>query len=107
MSNVCLGIEHFLQLSSNYLDDSPFNLCSKTSLSLQQIARQIAKRCKGVLGHDLEILPKIPVMKSKTDRGLHLSKSKLEKTGLILEQNLEQEIDDTLLFCKKHFSHEC
>ena len=26
-----------------------------------------------------------------------------EKTGLNLQQNLEQEIDETLLFCKKHF----
>lgn len=31
---------------------------------------------------------------------------KIEKTGLTLQANLEQEIDNTLLFCKKHFYQE-
>ena len=106
MSNVCLGIEHFLQLSENYLDGSPFNLSSKKSHSLQQLAHLIAVRSIAVLGYDLEISSKSQERKNKENRVLHLSIKKSEKTGLTLEQNLEQEIDNTLLFCKKHFYSE-
>ena len=106
MSNVCLGIEHFLQLSENYLDGSPFNLISKKSHSLQQLAHLIAVRSIAVLGYDLEISSKSQERKNKENRVLHLSIKKSEKTGLTLEQNLEQEIDNTLLFCKKHFYSE-
>ena len=106
MSNVCLGIEHFLQLSENYLDGSPFNLSSKKSHSLQQLAHLIAERSIAVLGYDLEISSKSQERKNKENRVLHLSIKKSEKTGLTLEQNLEQEIDNTLLFCKKHFYSE-
>tara|TARA_B100001146_G_C15811256_1_gene276906 strand:+ start:110 stop:292 length:183 start_codon:yes stop_codon:yes gene_type:complete len=56
-----------------------------------------------VLGYDLEISSKSQERKNKGNRVLHLSIKKSEKTGLTLEQNLEQEIDNTLLFCKKHF----
>jgi UDP-glucose 4-epimerase len=103
MSNVCLGIEHFLQLSVNYFDDSPFNLCSKESLTLHQLAHMIKKRCKAVLGYDIEILSKSHGGK-RNNRGLHLCTIKTEKTRLALLDNLEQEIDNTLLFCKSHFS---
>ena len=103
MSNVCFGIGHFLKLSETHLDNSPFNLCSEQSHSLQQLAHLIATRCKAVLGYDLEILSKSHEEKNKINKRLRILTKKTEKTGLTLQQNLEQEIDNTLLFCKTHF----
>jgi len=104
MSNVCMGIGHFLKLSENHLDSSPFNLCSEKSHSLYQLAHLISTRCKAVLGYDLEIISKAHEKKYKNNKRLRLLTKKTEKTGLTLQQNLEQEIDETLLFCKTHFS---
>jgi len=103
MSNVCLGIGHFLQLSENYLDGSPFNLCSKKSHSLKQIAHLIASRCKNVLGFTPELNSINLHGGGNSNRRLHICTKKAEKTGLTLKQNLEHEIDNTLLFCVKHF----
>ena len=104
MSNVCLGIGHFLQLSDNHLDDSPFNLCSEKSHSLQQLAQLVAARCKNILGYTPELKSFNQDRGTNFCRRLHLCTKKTEKTGLTLKQNLEQEIDDTLLFCATHFS---
>jgi len=37
---------------------------------------------------------------------LKYSIEKLKSTGFLLEGNLDQEIDDTLRFCKKHFTEQ-
>jgi UDP-glucose 4-epimerase len=103
MNDVCLGIEHFLQLSEKYLDDSPFNLCSGKSHSLQQLACLITTRCKTVLGYAPELKPSNQDGENNSKRRLNLCTQKIEKTGLTLQANIEQEIDKTLLFCKKNF----
>ena len=104
MRDLCLGITHFLQLPENYLDNSPFNICSKKSHSLQQIADLIAVNCKNILGYTPELISYAQEIETNTNRKLHLCTKKSEKTGLTLHQNLEQEIKDTLLFCAKHYS---
>ena len=103
MSNVCLGIGHFLHLSKSHLNCSPFNLCSKKSHSLQQIAQMVAARCKNKLGYTPELNSFNQDMETNFNRRLHLCTKKTEKTGLTLRQNIEQEIDDTLLFCETYF----
>ena len=104
MIDICFGIEHFLQLSEKFLEASPFNLCSERCYSLEQLSNLIAKRCKVVLGYDLEIKNKSLEIKNKNNNGLRLLTKKSKKTGLTLPQNLVQEIDNTLLFCETHFS---
>lgn len=106
MINVCVGIEHFIQLPKEYLDDSPFNICSEKSLTLYQIAHQVAARCKVVLGYEIQIYFKNKKKEVLNDnnRRFNLHKNKSEKTGLIFQDNLDQEIDNTLIFCKSHFS---
>lgn len=104
MTNVCLGIEHFLQLPEDHLDDSPFNICSNKNLTLYQVAHQVSERSKVVLGYDVEISFKNKVEEKNNTRRLYLNNTKSEKTGLNFQENLVQEIDDTLFFCKSHFS---
>ena len=106
MNDICLGIDHFLQVSENHLNSSPFNLCSKKSHSLQQIAQIVVARCKNKLGYTPELNSSNYDGEKNFNRRLHLCTKKIEKTGLTLQQNLEQEIDDTLLFCKTHFVRE-
>jgi len=104
MSNICKGIEHFLKLSQSSLEKSPFNLCSKKSHSLKQIALLVSARSKEILGYEVEIFCKSNEGEGKNNRELQLSSKKTEETGLNLQENLLQEIDNTLLFCKSHFS---
>jgi UDP-glucose 4-epimerase len=103
MRNICSGIAHFLQFPKNHLDDSPLNLCSEKSHSLQQLACLITTRCKTVLGYAPELKPSNQDGENNSKRRLNLCTQKIEKTGLTLQANIEQEIDNTLLFCKKHF----
>jgi len=103
MKDICLGIDHFLQVSENHLNSSPFNLCSKKSHSLQQIAQLVVARCKNKLGYTPELNSSNHDGEKNSNRSLHLCTKKTEKTGLTLQQNLEKEIDNTLLFCKTHF----
>jgi UDP-glucose 4-epimerase len=106
MSDVCLGIDHFLKISENNLKSLPYNLCSEKSLSLQELAQLVAERCKNVLSYTPEIKSVNHAGKNNFNKKLHLCTKNSKKTGLILQQNLEQEIDNTLLFCKKEFSPE-
>jgi UDP-glucose 4-epimerase len=102
MSNICLGIEYFLRLPEKDIGYTPVNLCSEMSYSLHDLAHLISNRCKAVFGYELEIVSDSREKKSRNNKGLHFSTKKLEKMGLILENNLEQEIDKTLLFCKRN-----
>ena len=103
MSSVCVGINRFILSSDKNLCMSPINLCSERSHSLQQIACLIAKRCKLVMGYDLEIIFKSNVENTEYNSALNLSSKKIEEYVLTIEHNLNQEIDNTLLFCKNNF----
>jgi UDP-glucose 4-epimerase len=106
MRNVCLGIEHFMRLPEKDLGASPINLCSEMSHSLQQLASLITKRCKTVIGYAPELKSFNQNVEKNFNRKLNLCTQQIKKTGLTLQDNLDQEIDNTLLFCKKHFDQE-
>ena len=103
MSDICLGIDHFLQIYETHLDCSPFNLCSENNLTLQELSQSVALRCTKVLGYTPKLINFNHDNEINFNKKLNLNTNKTHETGLNLQQNLEQEIDNTLLFCKTHF----
>ena len=73
---------------------------------MQELSQRVALRCNKVLGYTPKLINFNHDNETNFKKRLHLSTKKTEKTGLALQQNLEQEIDNTLLFCKTHFLSE-
>jgi UDP-glucose 4-epimerase len=100
--NVCRALDHFIVLDKDLIQDGLFNLGGSCSMQIIEMANLIALRAEKQLG----FYPVIsrPVVKEETFENLEYNIDKIIRTGFDLIDNFEQEIDDTLLFCKKHFS---
>ena len=71
-------------------------------MQIIEMANLIALRAEKQLG--FQPLISKPMAKEETSENLEYNIDKITQTGFDLIDNFEQEIDDTLLFCKKHFS---
>ncbi|MBX9838869.1 NAD-dependent epimerase/dehydratase family protein [Silvanigrella sp.] len=101
ISDVEKCILHFLNLEKNMTIDGLFNLGGKNTLSVIEIAKIIASRCNKILDFNPKIIS--PENLIKNESVLNYSISKLESTGFCLSGSIEDEIDNTLLFCRDHF----
>ena len=105
LSDVARAVDHFIKLPDVSIHDGIFNLGGENSLSIHELALKIQKRFELSFGFSPSIVrPKS--IKGERSKSLHYSVEKLKSTGFFLEGNLDQEIDNTLMFCKKHFSEE-
>ena len=104
INELCLGIEHFLRMPESFIDNVPFNLCSEQSNSIKDIAHLVASRSKLVLGHRPEIVYKKANKKIIYGKKLRIDSLKIKKTGLFINNNLDTEIDNTLMFCASNFA---
>lgn len=102
LTDVGRAVAHLLSLPREDCGDGLFNLGGETSLSIWQMAQRIANRCQAVLGFTPEIIRPEPVGE-EVDPSLNYNMDKIIKTGFHLTGNIDQEIDNTLLFCKKFF----
>ena len=105
LSDVARAVNHFITLPDDSIHNGIFNLGGENSLSIYELALKIQKRCERSLGFSPLIVRQMST-KGERSKALHYSIEKLKSTGFNLEGNLDQEIDDTLMFCKKHFSEQ-
>jgi len=103
LTDVCRAASYFLTLPIEKCLDGLFNLGGECSMSINDIAKLIADRCRQVLG----FMPVIDVPKRKGDdisMPLEYSIDKIQSTGFKLKRNMVEEIDSELEFCKNKFS---
>ncbi len=101
LSNVYEITEYFL--SNQTIDKSPiFNVGSGVTLTLFQVAKIIANRCKIVFGFKPKIVFSENIIKSDLIFKYKVDKLN-KKMGYRTNNNFNATIDDLLKFCKKQF----
>lgn len=103
LSDVARAVNHIIELRDTLIDNGIFNLGGENSLSIYELASKIQKRCELSFGFSPSIVRPTSIKGEKSEP-LMYSIEKLKSTGFLLEGNLDQEIDNTLMFCKKHFT---
>jgi len=103
LHDVARAVSHMIQLQDDALGDGIFNLGGDKSISIIHLATKIQERCKLMFNFTPPIVRPEP---SSNENSVPLKYliEKLKSTGYYPEGNLEQEIDNTLIFCQKHFS---
>ncbi|KJR41806.1 3-beta hydroxysteroid dehydrogenase/isomerase family protein [Candidatus Magnetoovum chiemensis] len=103
MSDVGRAVIHLMRLSADRCGDGLFNLGGEHSMSILDLAKRIANRSQAVLGY----LP--PIERPETAEKTHpftYRIDKLKETMFVLKGDMTKEIDETLNFCRNHFSGE-
>jgi UDP-glucose 4-epimerase len=103
LHDVARAVDHIITLPDISLKNGIFNLGGENSLTIYELALKIQKRCELTCGFSPSILNPTSI-KSEKSAPLKYSIEKLKSTGFFLEGNIDQEIDNTLRFCKKHFT---
>lgn len=101
--DVARAVSHMIQLQDNSIGDGIFNLGGENSLSIIQLATKIQERCKIRFNFTPPIVHPEPLSNEKCVP-LQYSIEKLKSTGFCPEGSIEQEIDNSLIFCQKQFS---
>jgi len=105
LSDVARAVSHIIRLPDEAIGDGLFNLGGERSVSILQLATLIQQRCRAVLGFTPPIVRPDPNPGEKPAPPLNYSIAKLKATGFTVQGRLEDEIDGTLLFCKKNYSN--
>lgn len=105
LSDVARAVSHIIRLPDEAIGDGLFNLGGERSVSILQLATLIQQRCRAVLGFTPPIVRPDPNFGEKPAPPLNYSIAKLKATGFTVQGRLEDEIDGTLLFCKKNYSN--
>lgn len=100
--DVCAAVRHFIELPEAELGNGLFNLGGDNPLRIIDLAEIIAERTQEIFGF------KPPIIRPSVELGeemesLIYSIDKLKSTGFRLKGNIYEAIDETLLFCVKHF----
>jgi UDP-glucose 4-epimerase len=102
LHDVARVVDHMINLPANKVGDGLFNVGSGKSLRVIDIAELIQKRCISVMGYTPEIIRQQLTHNLNSFDFKYLI-NKLLNTSFSLNDNVEAEIDGTLLFCIKHF----
>ena len=100
--DVSRAVSYFLNLPVEQCDNGLFNLGGECSLRIIDMAELVAERCSKVLGFNPEIIKPAPASKESSPV-LDYRIEKLKSTGFALTNNVNAEIDATLLFCQNEF----
>jgi UDP-glucose 4-epimerase len=105
IDDVCRAC-HFLLESDNISNKYEiFNVGSGDSLSIIDMAKLIQKRALKVLRFEPAIILGNKDGTSKSSfASLHFSNEKIKSLGFTFKNNIEEEIDQTIAFCKKNFN---
>ena len=103
MEDTINAINFFTQLPEEHLSDGLFNLGSDFTSSIINIAEIITERCENILGFRPEII-KYSNDSNGINLPLYYDIQKLKRTGFILKNKTNVEIDKLLLFCDKNFN---
>ena len=105
LSDIGRAIEHFLALPAVAWGQGLFNIGGGKSRSTMKMAERIAGRCGAVLGFTPPVRRETaPQERNKTPLDYRIDR--LLGTGFQLENDLDEEIDATLLLCGRDFSAE-
>jgi len=98
LEDVARAVGHLLDLNQQDCGNGLFNLGGNNSLSVWDMVQKISQRCRLTLGYLPDIERPEPQPDEQID-SLNYHSDKLLKTGFILQNNLDGEIDRTLLIC--------
>ncbi len=101
LADAVAAIEHCINISLESTKINIFNVAGENTLSILEMAKIIAGRAKVLFGYQPEI--KELSVRSPFSDNLNISIEKLKSTGFSLQNPIQQEIDETLLFCHKYF----
>jgi UDP-glucose 4-epimerase len=93
---------HLIELRRDLIGDGLFNLGGDNAMTVLEMAERVADRSGVVLGHRPSISRKA-LAGGEDAEELFYDISKLKATGFSLKGDIDREIDDTLIFCKKEF----
>lgn len=101
MQDTLRAIAYFIEIGSSCIGDGVFNLGSKENMKIIELAELIALRANKLLNKSPLITKKISG-ESKTENFIY-SIEKLLSIGFKFESNVQNAIDETLLFSNKYF----
>jgi UDP-glucose 4-epimerase len=101
ISEVARAVNYFLRLDSSHLQDGLFNLGSGIEISTLTLAEKIAGRAEILFEKRPEI--EISSTAKVSIPEFNVRTKKLAATGFAVNNNLDAEIDATLIFCRDHF----
>lgn len=104
LQNACRIVEHLAVLPTILLEDGLFNSGSGSACSVYDMALLVAKRCKAILGF-IPPIQRIEPQVTDVANPLNFSIAKLISTGFLMDSQIEDEIDATILFCLENFGH--
>ena len=108
LSQVCLAIQFFIELSSMKIQDGLFNVGGNNTMCIKDMVLKLVRRCEVVLNYRPELI--IPQRDSYKEKNVFAySIEKLENIGFHIEKDIDTELDKLLLFCRnkyKEISHE-
>lgn len=102
LSDVTRAVQHLLEYPSQGLGDGLYNLGGDITLRVFDMARHIADRCESLMGFKPAILCPKPEQNS-VSVPLDYRFDKFCKLGFQLKGEMDEEIDDTLMFCATRF----
>lgn len=103
LHDVARSVSHMIQLQDDAIGDGIFNLGGENSVSIIKLATKIQERCQLMFNVTPPIIRPNPLTGEKCVP-LSYSIEKLKATGFNLNGSLDQEIDNTLIFCQQQFS---
>jgi len=103
LHDVARAVSHMIQLQADVIGDGIFNLGGENSVSIIQLATKIQERCKLMFNVTPPIV-RPDILTGEKCVPLRYSIEKLKSTGFNLKGSLDQEIDNTLIFCQQQFS---
>ena len=101
LNNVSRIISHYLTLQKNDLLDGLFNVGNSYSMSVFDMALNIARCSKVELGFE-PIIERTRAKKNEKTVELRYNTSKLKSTGIELKDDMDEEITQILRVCKNH-----
>lgn len=102
LNDVGRAVKHMVELPGTDVGDGLFNLGGDWAPSVYEMTCLVAERCDHVLGFMPEIIRPQPTA-AESENHLAYKVDKLTQTGFVLTGDVVNEIDNTLLFCKKLF----
>lgn len=102
MHDVVRTVAHFLKLEKTQTQDGLFNLSSESTFKVFEMAQKISERFQHLFGKQIPINREAPANIGQAPTVL-INAAKLRSTGFAFQGSPDQEIDEMLLFCQKHF----
>jgi UDP-glucose 4-epimerase len=100
VSQVCRCVHGIACFEGEGVDGEVFNVGRGKSLTILQVAQLVQQRCEVTLGFYPDLLADVKSHESSEPRSLEYSIEKLQNLGIVLDDDLIQELDGLLAFCK-------